>query len=529
MLNSADACRPTGALLARRVDGLFSPKGWKGQTLSDFLDMRRDDEWLPRQVPPPHRGRVGWFVRRAVTVVVCFALGVGLAGGVLLWRNRNELVGTRIAISNLGVSPESSEGESEPEGGLGEAKTVLVVGDDSGDKVRKDLRHVATGDRSGHRTDTIMLLRIDPQKKRVTGVNFPRDLRVPLCDGSVQKINAAFFVGGPNCLVETIREFSGVRIDHFVQVDFEGFVDIVNAVNGVTMFLEEPMSDPKAHLDLPAGCVTLDGVNALGFVRTRADSDFGRIARQQRFIKELADEATSLDVVANPVRLFQTVEAVGDMLTVDDEMTIGTMRDFALTLRGIKSDDIVMETIPTVTDNSTGLWYEIPIADQTQELLRAFKRGELAEYLGEVPEEGPSEAASDTPRKPKIPLDELSPIAVLNASDVSQLAADTASMLSEAGVQVATTGDAEVPEPGNVRITYPGNLKPEARALKVAAFPDAVLERDPKAGRVTVVLNGDFDPDLMEVAGAEASEPEEPQVPENEYANAEPVKRDKNC
>jgi LCP family protein required for cell wall assembly len=483
---------------------------------------------------------VGWFIRRALTVVACFALGVVLAAGALLWRNRNELVGTRIAVSNLGEAPDSAEQSSEPEG-LGEIKTVLVVGDDSGDDLRKNLRHLATGDRSGHRTDTIMMMRIDPEAKRITGINFPRDLYVTLCDGSQQKINAAVFVGGPDCLVKTVSEFAGVRIDHFVQVDFEGFVDIVNAVNGVTMYLEEPMNDPKAHLDLPAGCVTLDGENALGFVRTRVDTDFGRIARQQRFLKELADEATSLDVVANPVRLYQMVDAVGDMLTVDDSLSIGTMRDFALTLRGIESDHINMATIPTISDNSTGLWYEIPIEDQTHDIVRAFKRGTLAQYLGEAPEDGPSEAPSGDPgtglsqstaggqdaQKPRIPLDELSPVAVLNASDVDQLAARTAEVLAEADVQVGTTGDATVPEPERVRILHPDGLKREAKSLKVGAFPDAVVKYDPDATQVTVVLTGDFDPDLMNVVGAEPSEA--PATEQREFTNAEPPKGNKSC
>jgi LCP family protein required for cell wall assembly len=444
---------------------------------------------------------------------------------VLLWRNRDDLIGESIEVSGLDVAPESSEAEREPEG-LSRSKTVLVVGDDSGE-VREDLRHLATGDRSGHRTDTIMLLRIDPEQKRVTGINFPRDLRVPLCDGSVQKINAAMFEGGPGCLVKTVREFSGVRIDHYVAVDFEGFVDIVDAVDGVTMYLEEPMSDPKAHVDLRAGCVTLDGEQALGFVRTRTDTDFGRIARQQRFLKELADEATSLDVVANPVRLFKTVEAVGDMLKVDKDLGLGTMRDFALTLRGIESENIVMERIPTITDPNG--WYEDPNQELTRPLLRAFRRGELAEYLGEAPEEEASESASDKPRRPKIPLDELSPVAVLNASDVSQLAAETAEILSDAGVRVGTTGDAGRPEPARVRILYPRDRKREAKALKVAAFPDAVLKRDRGVGQVTVVLNGDFDPDLMDVAGAEPRKPAPGPLPEREFANAEPSRRDRKC
>jgi LCP family protein required for cell wall assembly len=504
----------------------LEPDGLKGKALSDFLDMPRSTEWLPKEAPPPRRGGFGTFVRRALTVVLCFSLGVALAAGALVWQGRDELLGTRIEVSNLGEPPASEEA-SEPEQGLSRVKNVLLVGSDSSDEVSEDLRDVATGDRSGVRTDTVMLLRIDPERKEVTGINFPRDLNIPLCDGSQQRINAAVFTGGPNCLVKTVRDFAGVRIDHYVQVDFEGFVKIVEVVNGVTMYLEEPMEDPKAHLDLPAGCVTLDGRAALGFVRTRADTDFGRIARQQRFLKELADEATSLDVVANPVRLFQMVNAVSDMLTTDDSLGVGTMRDFATTLAGVESDDIHMATVPTISDNSTGAWYEFPIEDQTHDLVRAFKRGELAAYLGEESRDEASESPSEQAPEPKIPLDEIEPIAVLNASDVNQLAARTADVLADAGVAVTTTSDTEEFEPARVEIRFPGRLKREAKSLQVGAFPDAVLEKDRDVDQVTVVLNSDFDPDLMEVAGA--PEPESPAIQQREFANAEPPKGKKNC
>jgi LCP family protein required for cell wall assembly len=502
----------------------------KGEALSDLFDIRRDGEWLPAHVPPPRKGRVGEFVRRAFTVVLCFSLGVALAAGALLWQGRDGLVGTRIAVSNLGEPPPSEHAAAAEPEGLGEARTVLLVGDDSGDDVSGDIRDIATGERDGHRTDTIMALRIDPENKSVTGINFPRDLFVTLCDGSRQKINAAVFTGGPDCLVETVRDFAGIRIDHYVSVDFQGFVDIVNAVGGVTMYLDEPMQDSKAHLDLAAGCQTLDGRSALGFVRTRVDTDFGRIARQQRFLKELADEATSLGVVANPVKLYQMVDAVRGMLTVDDGLGLGTMRDFALTMREIDSDGISMATVPTTSDNSTGAWYEYAIEGQTQDMVRAFKRGTLAQYLGEVPEEEPSGAPDPGHATPKIPLDELEPIAVLNASDVDQLAARTAQVLADAGVQV-TTGDTNELEPARMRISYPNGMKAQAKALKVGAFPDAVLELDPTVTQVTVILNSDFDPDLMEVAGAEASEPEvAPTAPEQrEFTNATPVKDKKNC
>jgi LCP family protein required for cell wall assembly len=496
--------------------------------------MRREgDEWYPSAAPPPRRRRVGAFLRRALTVVVCFALGVVLATGALIWQGRHELVGTRIAVDNLGQPPASEE-ETEP-AGLRRVKTVLLVGDDSVDNIADENRDIATGERDGHRTDTIMVLRIDPDGKQVTGINFPRDLLVTLCDGSRRKINAAYFVGGADCLVDTIRDFAGLRIDHFVQVDFQGFVDIVNAVDGVTMYLEEPMEDPKAHLDLPKGCVTLDGRSALGFVRTRSDTDFGRIARQQRFLKELADEATSLDVVANPVRLFQTVDAVGDMMTVDDSMTMGTMRDFAMTLRGIDSDNITMATIPTATDNSTGQYFENPIEPTTTEVLQAFKRGELAEFLGEEdPGDEPSDGPSESRPEPEIALDELSPVSVLNASDVTGLAAETAAALADAGVQVGATGDADGPEPATVAIRYPQRLEDEATSLQLSAFPDAVLDTDSSVDGLTVVLNGNFDPDLMDVVGPGDEEDEDDEesterpLPENEYTNADVVE-EKDC
>ncbi|HSJ46739.1 MAG TPA: LCP family protein [Euzebyales bacterium] len=493
----------------------------EGEGLSDFFDMRRDGGWLPAAGPPPRRRRIGAILRRVVTVVLCFAVGVALAVGALVWQGRHELMGTRIALDTLGQPP-VSEGASEPQG-LSKAQTVLVVGDDSGDDLSKQFRDLGTGDREGHRTDTIMVLRIDPQGNKITGINFPRDLLVTICDGSRQRINAAWYNGGADCLVETVRDVAGIRIDHYVQVNFEGFVKIVDAVGGVPMYLEKPMTDPKAHVDLPKGCVELDGRNALGFVRTRVDSDFGRIARQQRFLKELADRATSLSVLANPVRLFQLVDSIGELLTVDDSLGVGTMREFALTLRSVESDDITLGTIPTVTDSSTGVFYEIPVRSGTEDLLRAFKQGTLAQYLGEASADEPTESASPDP-EPKIPADELAPVSMLNASNVTGLATNTADVLANAGVAIRTATDTVRPEPDGVVIAYPPGRLTEAQSLKVAAFPDAVLELDESVDAVSVILNRDVDPDLIDVAGVEQSEParQKKVPPRPEYINADP-------
>jgi LCP family protein required for cell wall assembly len=462
------------------------------------------------------------FLRRSLLVAVCFALGVGLALGALVWQDRHQLIGTQISLDTLGQPP-VSEGPSEPQG-LSDAQTVLVVGDDSGDDLSKGFRNLGAGEREGHRTDTIMVMRIDPQGGKVTGINFPRDLLVTLCDGSRQRINAAWYVGGPDCLVETVRDFAGLQIDHYVQVNFEGFVRIVDAVGGVEMYLEEPMEDSKAHVDLPKGCVSLDGRDALGFVRSRMDSDFGRIARQQRFLKELADRATSASVLANPVRVFQLVDSVGELLTVDDGLSIGAMREFALTLRGVSSGDISMGTIPTVTDSSTGAYYEIPVESGTREILAAFKRDELAQYLGDAQTDEPQPSESAAP-EPKIPVDELSPVTVLNASNINGLAASTAEVLTEAGITVAAVDDADRPEPAGVVISYPPGLLSEAQSLRAAAFPEATLELGDEPETLTVIVDGDHDPDLIDVAGAEqdprTATPRPTAPPRPEYTNAD--------
>jgi LCP family protein required for cell wall assembly len=481
----------------------------KGRTLSDQFHPRRAAVDRPQR-DRPARPRRAAVVRRVVTVAVCFALGVALAAGVLLWQSRGDLLGTRIAVNALGQSDDAAD---EP---LGQARTVLVVGDDSGEDLDDDVADLGTGERLGHRTDTVMLTRIDPEEKRVTGVHLPRDLYVERCDGSMGRINGAWEIGGPDCLVETVRDFANVTIDHYVQVDFAGFVETVDAIGGVTMYLDEPMDDEKAHVDLPAGCITLDGRSALGFVRSRADSDLGRIARQQRFIKELASDATELNVLANPARMVGLVDAVGGLVTTDDELGVSTLRAFADTLRGVGARDISMATVPTTTDDSDGVSYERPVEDETRALLDAFREGTLPQYLGE-------EAPEDGEGGPAVPLDELAPIAVLNASDVGQLAGRTAAALEAGGVAIAEVGNAS-PEPLQVTIAHPPELAAEAESLRDAVFPTATLDADDAAERVTVILNSEVDPDLLDVAGLQqvASEQSDGSAPTTGYANADP-------
>lgn len=450
-----------------------------------------------------------------------FVIGVGLAGMMLLWQGKQTLAETQIVVGNLD-EPADAEREAEGVAALTSVRTVLVVGNDTGE-VDEEYRDVATGERAGNRTDTIMLLRIDPDAREVTGIGIPRDTYIPLCNGARDKINAAWSLGGPECLIDTIRDFSGVSIDHYVEVDFAGFIGIVETVGGVTMYLDEPMQDPKAHLDLPAGCVTLDGRSALGFVRTRSDSDFGRIARQQRFLKELADEATSLSVVANPVRLFQLVESVGTTLKMDDQLDVRTLRQFAVTLRELGSEDLTMATVPTLTDNSTGNFYEIPIQEQTVALFSAFERGELAEYLGVEPAVDESEAGQ--PDLPPIRVEDIPPITILNSTTIDGLAARTQEAIQALGFKVALVGDADEPALRISAIRYPSQLRAEAAFLESTAFPGAELEEQ-GSSELTVVLGETYDPSQIRELPASATAPPEPSAetapPDPpEYKNAE--------
>ncbi len=197
------------------------------------------------------------------------------------------------------------------------ATTILLVGSDSRDGLsEEELLALGTEAVEGRRTDTILLLEV--KGGRAAALSFPRDLVARRCDGSSGRINGAYASGGPSCLVQTVQALSGIPIAHYAEVDFAGFLGIVDAVGGVQIQLDEPLVDRLAGVDLPAGCQTLDGRQSLGFVRSReVDSDLGRIARQQRFVAQLARSAVRPVTLLNPLRLTRITLAATDAMTVD--------------------------------------------------------------------------------------------------------------------------------------------------------------------------------------------------------------------
>ncbi|MET9759670.1 LCP family protein [Streptomyces sp. NPDC006372] len=237
-----------------------------------------------------------------------------------------------------------------------DARNILLIGSDS----RQGDDNARYGRDSGtERSDTTILLHLSAGRASATAVSLPRDLMVdmPGCrrpDGSrsaprFAMFNQAFQLGGSACTIRTVEKLTDIRVDHHVVVDFHGFKRMVDAVDGVGVCLKEPIDDPEAKLRLPAGRVTLDGEQALGYVRARKSlgdgSDTERMERQQHFLGALVNKVRSNDVLLNPVKLYPVLDAATSSLTTDPDLA--SLRGLYELVRGLR--DIPMEQVQFLT------------------------------------------------------------------------------------------------------------------------------------------------------------------------------------
>jgi LCP family protein required for cell wall assembly len=238
------------------------------------------------------------------------------------------------------------------------AQNVLVIGSDSrsGDGNERYGR-----DNGTERSDTSILLHLAAGRDSATAVSLPRDLMVdvPGCrrpDGSrteptFAQFNYAFEAGGSACSIRTVEKLTGVRVDHHVVVDFQGFKKLVDALDGVEVCLRKPVDDKDARLKLPAGRVTLDGEQALGYVRARKSlgdgSDTDRMDRQQRFLGALVNKVQSNDVLLNPVKLYPVLDAATSSLTTDPDLaSLRGLYNLVRGLRDIPTERVQFLTVP---------------------------------------------------------------------------------------------------------------------------------------------------------------------------------------
>jgi LCP family protein required for cell wall assembly len=225
----------------------------------------------------------------------------------------------------------------------------LVVGSDSrAGLTPEQRRQLATGNAEGQRTDTMMLLHIPRGGGEPTLVSLPRDSYVPIPGHDPNKLNAAFAFGGPKLLVRTVEQVTGIRIDHYMEIGFASFASSVDAVGGVRICVDHAMRDPKAGLDIKAGCQVLNSRDALGYVRTRASprGDLDRVQRQRQFLGALTDKAVSPGVLLNPFKSIPLALKGTDSLTVANGDHLHHLLRFLLAMRSVSGGGGVATTVP---------------------------------------------------------------------------------------------------------------------------------------------------------------------------------------
>ncbi|WP_110182722.1 LCP family protein [Nocardioides solisilvae] len=230
--------------------------------------------------------------------------------------------------------------------------TYLLVGSDSrGELTEEQRRDLGTGGASSRLADTIMLLHTGDGPNLLMSI--PRDSIVDIPGRGTSKINAAYAWGGPKLMVRTVEQNTGIRVDHYVEVGFGGFVDMVDAVGGIEICPEAAMVDPDANLDIEAGCQDADGRTALGYARSRKTSaDLGDIKRaehQREVVAKVGSKALSPWSVANPLRYYRLSTATAESFKVGEGSSPLAIAQFGLAM--------------TKVDGESGLTCGIPIRD----------------------------------------------------------------------------------------------------------------------------------------------------------------------
>lgn len=293
-----------------------------------------------------------------VILVSCLVLGLLTAlGTVLTYNHLNGNLTTVPGIDDIDNRPEVLyEGDGKP-------LNILVLGSDS----REGDNDIDAEDpANGARSDTTVILHISADRESAYGISIPRDSVVdrPDCgdDNEIAgeeaaKWNAAFSVGGPLCVVEQVEQSTGIRIDDFVVIDFNGFKEMVDAVGGVEICVPVEINDPAKQIFVPAGTNVLRGDQALDYVRVRdnvgSESDLGRIKRQQNFMASMINGVVSSGTLTRPDRVIKFLSAAtGSLLTSEGLDTVRELGDLALQLRRTGLDDIRFVTVPWEYDDA---------------------------------------------------------------------------------------------------------------------------------------------------------------------------------
>lgn len=376
----------------------------------------------------------------------------------------------------------------------GAPRNLLIVGSDSRDGI--DGAGIDTGAfsgddavGSGQRSDTIIVLRVDPGVEVVDVLSIPRDLWVPIPgQGRSQRINTAY-ASGPQLLIDTIEVNLDIPIHHYVEIDFAGFVDLVGAVGGVPMWFDAPVRDRNSGLDVPiAGCHRLDSEAALAYTRSRyyeyqdddgrwhtdPTGDLGRINRQQVFLRRSADQVTGLGI-GDALVLNRLLDVGIASVTLDRGLGLMQLRDLALHFRDFDSDAMYTHALPTYSFRTSG--------------------GALVEGLVEAEAQPALNIFRGLPPDTLAPV-QVDQVMVLNGTGEEGQAALVANALTEIGFGVEGTGNVDEADHtlDRTRIRHAPDADRDADLLErhLTAGAEVVVDRSLDDGEVVLEVGGDL-------------------------------------
>jgi LCP family protein required for cell wall assembly len=373
------------------------------------------------------------------------------------------------------------------EAASGEPQNNLLVGTDSREGLDPDTTGFTDDGQTGcDCTDTIMVLRIDPEATQAQILSFPRDLWVPIAGtGKSARINGAH-AKGEQVLIDTIQDDFGIPINHYVEIDFVGFEKLVNAVGGIPMWFDAPVRDTHTGLSIPeAECQVLDGEQARRFVRSRylqhkgedgkwhsdPTADLGRITRQQIFIRSAVAKAVG-EGLTNPITLNQLVSAGVENVRLDRHLDAGDLIGLGRRFSAFDSKDLVGYSIPTEPrTTSRGYGGELPLMRQAEPILNIF-RG--------------------------LPPGTISPgsidVTVLNGTGVQGQAADAAGALEAVGFGIDDVDSYDGGTLARTTVLYGAGGESAARlvARHVTGGADLVPDGTLRDGTVALVTGADF-------------------------------------
>ncbi|MFD3547880.1 LCP family protein [Streptomyces sp. NPDC058655] len=277
----------------------------------------------------------------------------------------------------------------------GDCTTYLIVGSDSREGMSaEEKKKLHTGSAEGKRTDSMMILAKCSSGNTMISLPRDSDVEIPSFVGSQSgkkfagqgrrvKLNAAYAEDGPELLVRTVEHNTGLRIDHYAEIGFAGFANIVDALGGVELDIEKAFKDEKSGADFQAGKQTLNGEQSLAFVRTRyafAESDLQRTKNQQKFLSALASQAATPSTVLNPFSLYPMLGAGLDTLIVDKDMGLWDMGQMFFAMKGVNGGDGVSMNMPISGQRGGNLVWD---KAKVQQLVKQIQNDEKVTVRGQ--------------------------------------------------------------------------------------------------------------------------------------------------